>query len=176
MLGTLTRLGLERLLDRKPSRQRALVVAMIAARILEPRSKQQRIDEDAALDGLYVIHTNFPKDDLTAGEAVRSYKSFSRVERALRSLKSVDLKVRPVHHRLADRVRAHVFLRTLAYYVEWHMRRRLAPILFDDEHNTDDSASPVKPARKSNHAKLKANSRRTDDELPVHSYQTPRRA
>ncbi len=133
---------------------------------------QQRIDDEAALDGLYVIRTNVPQDDLTAEDAVRSYKSLSRVERAFRSLKSVDLKVRPVHHRLDGRVRAHVLLCTLAYYVEWHMRRRLAPILFDDEHKTDDRDSPVDPARRSNAAMLKVNSRRTDDGLPVHSFQT----
>lgn len=136
------------------------------------RRNQERIVEEAALDGLYVIRTNVPKDDLTAGNAVRAYKSLSRVERAFRSLKSVDLKVRPVHHWLADRVRAHVLLCTLAYYVEWHMRRRLAPILFDDHRKTDRRASPVQQARKSNAAKLKANSRRTDDALPVHSFQT----
>ena len=133
---------------------------------------QQRIDDEAALDGLYVIRTNVPQDDLPAEDAVRSYKSLSRVERAFRSLKSVDLKVRPVHHRLEGRVRVHVLLCTLAYYVEWHMRRRLAPILFDDEHKADDRPSPVDPARRSNNAMIKANSRRTEDGLPVHSFQT----
>lgn len=138
----------------------------------EWRRKQDRIDEEAALDGLYVIRTNVLKDELTAEGAVRSYKSLSRVERAFRSLKSVDLKVRPVHHRLAGRVRAHVLLCTLAYYVEWHMRRRLAPILFDHHHNTDDRESPVQPATRSDDAERQANSRRTDDGLPVHSFQT----
>ena len=124
------------------------------------RRNQERIDQEAALDGLYVIRTNVPKDDLPADEAVRSYKSLSRVESAFRSLKSVDLKVRPVHHRLAGRVRAHVLLCVLAYYVEWHMRRRLAPILFDDDRRTDDRASPVEPARKSNAASSRASSNR----------------
>ena len=136
------------------------------------RRNQERIAEEAALDGLYVIRTNVPDDDLPADEAVRSYKSLSRVERAFRSLKSVDLKVRPVHHRLAGRVRAHVLLCVLAYYVEWHMRRRLAPILFDDHRKADDRDSPVEPAHKSNAAMLKANSGRTDEGLPVHSFQT----
>ena len=136
------------------------------------RRNQERIAEEAALDGLYVIRTNVPEDDLPADEAVRSYKSLSRVERAFRSLKSVDLKVRPVHHRLAGRVRAHVLLCVLAYYVEWHMRRRLAPILFDDHAKTDERASPVQQARKSNAARIKANSGRTPDGLPVHSFQT----
>ncbi len=95
-----------------------------------------------------------------------------RVERAFRSLKTVGLKVRPVHHRLADRVQAHVLLCTLAYYVEWLMRRQLAPILFDDEHKTPNTASPVQPPRRFAAARIKANSRRTHDglrheELPV---------
>ena len=136
------------------------------------RRNQDRIDQEAALDGLYIIRTNVPVDELPAEGAVRSYKSLSRVERAFRSLKSVDLKVRPVHHRLAGRVRAHVLLCTLAYYVEWHMRRRLAPILFDDHQNTEHRESPVKPATRSNDARSKANSRRTQDGLPVHSFQT----
>ena len=138
----------------------------------EWRRNQDRIDEEAALDGLYVIRTNVQEDELPADDAVRSYKSLSRVERAFRSLKSVDLKVRPVHHWLACRVRAHVLLCTLAYYVEWHMRKRLAPILFDDERTTDDRDSPVEPARKSNAAKRKANSGRAADGLPLHSFQT----
>ena len=131
-----------------------------------------RIEEEAALDGIYVIRTSVPEDDLTADQAVRYYKSLSSVERAFRSLKSVDLKVRPIHHRLAHRVRAHVFLCNLAYYVEWHMRSQLAPILFDDEQKADQHSSPSQPARKSDAAKLKANSRRTPDDLPVHSFQT----
>ncbi len=136
------------------------------------RRNQERIAREAALDGLYVIRTNVPEDDLPADEAVRSYKSLSHVERVFRSLKSVDLKVRPVHHRLAGRVRAHVLLCVLAYYVEWHMRKRLATILFDDHAKTDERASPVEPARKSNAAKIKANSGCTPDGLPVHSFQT----
>ena len=133
---------------------------------------QERIADEAALDGFYVIRTNVREADLTAAEAVRSYKSLSNVERAFRSFKSVDLKVRPVHHRLADRVRTHVFLCMLAYYVEWHMRRLLAPLLFDDEDRRDERNSPVKPARRSHAARTKAGSQRTPDGLPVHSFQT----
>jgi hypothetical protein len=87
----------------------------------------------AALDGLYVIRTSLGADKLAANAAVAAYKSLSQVERAFRSIKTVDLKVRPVFHYSAERVRAHVFLCMLAYYVEWHMRRRLKPMLFDDE-------------------------------------------
>ena len=136
------------------------------------RRNEARIAEEAALDGFYVIRTNVPEDELPTADAVRAYKSLSRVERAFRSYKSVDLKVRPVHHRLASRVRAHVFLCMLAYYVEWHMRRTLAPLLFDDQRRGDQRESPVDPARRSPEAMAKANSRRTPDGLPVHSFQT----
>ncbi len=105
---------------------------------------------------------------------MRSYKSLSKVERAFRSYKTVDLKVRPVHHRLEGRVRAHVFLCMLAYYVEWHMRRSLAPLLFDDEERwaVDSRSSPVEPAQSSQGARAKAGHKRTGDGLVVHSFRT----
>ena len=134
-----------------------------------------RIAEEAALDGIYVIRTNVSADTLPAEEAVRAYKGLSRVERAFRSYKTVDLKVRPVPHRLEGRVRAHVFLCMLAYYVEWHMRRSLAPLLFDDDDPAAAGAtrpSPVAPARPSPSARAKAGRKRTPDGLPVHSFQT----
>ncbi len=134
-----------------------------------------RIAEEAALDGIYVIRTNVPAGELGAEEAVRAYKGLSRVERAFRSYKTVDLKVRPVHHRLEGRVRAHVFLCMLAYYVEWHMRRALAPLLFDDDDPAAAEAarsSPVEPARPSASARAKAGRKRTPGGLPVHSFQT----
>ena len=134
-----------------------------------------RIAEEAALDGIYVIRTNVSAEELPAEEAVRAYKGLSRVERAFRSYKTVDLKVRPVHHRLEGRVRAHVFLCMLAYYVEWHMRRALAPLLFDDDDPAAAGAtrpSPVAPARPSPSARAKAGRKRTPDGLPVHSFQT----
>ena len=134
-----------------------------------------RIAQEAALDGIYVIRTNVPADKLPADNAVRAYKSLSRVERAFRSYKTVDLKVRPVHHRLQGRVRSHVFLCMLAYYVEWHMRRSLAPLLFDDDDPQAAKAtrsSPVAPARPSASARAKASRKRTPNGLPVHSFQT----
>ncbi len=137
--------------------------------------KIENIENEAALDGIYVIRTDVPRKTLSAEDTVRSYKGLSVVERAFRSFKSVDLKVRPIHHRLADRVRAHVFLCMLAYYVEWHMRQALAPILFDD----DDKAaaevrrnSVVQPAQRSVKALKKVRTKRTEDDLPVHSFQT----
>jgi hypothetical protein len=134
-----------------------------------------KIEAEAALDGIYVIRTSVGKKDLKAPEVVRAYKSLSVVELAFRSLKTMDLKVRPIYHRLEGRVRAHVFLCMLAYYVEWHMRAALAPILFDDEDTEGAEArrtSVVAPARRSPSAADKAATKRTQDDLPVHSFQT----
>lgn len=135
----------------------------------------QRIHEEAALDGLYVIRTSVPKETLETEKTVRAYKDLAHVERAFRSYKSVDLKVRPIYHHLADRVRAHVFLCMLAYYVEWHMRKALAPLLFDDDDKPSadrQRTSIVAPAKVSPKAALKASTRRTEEGLPVHSFQT----
>lgn len=133
------------------------------------------IDREAALDGIYVIRTSLPPETSSREETVQRYKGLAVVERAFRSLKSVDLKVRPIHHRSAERVRAHVFLCMLAYYVEWHMRKALAPILFDDDDFAAAAAqrnSIVAPAQRSPKAQRKARRKRTDDGLPVHSFQT----
>ena len=139
------------------------------------RRKPASIAAEAALDGLYVVRTSLAETRLDAEGAVRAYKRLSAVERAFRSLKTVDLKVRPVFHRTADRVRAHVFLCMLAYYVEWHMRQRLAPLLFDDHDPAAAEAartSIVAPARVSDAATAKARGKRTADGLPVHSFRT----
>ncbi len=139
------------------------------------RRKPESIAAEAALDGLYVVRTSLPAGELDAEGAVRAYKRLSAVERAFRSLKTVDLKVRPVFHRTADRVRAHVFLCMLAYYVEWHMRARLKPLLFDDHDPAAAAAaraSIVAPARVSEAAREKARSKRTADGLPVHGFRT----
>jgi Transposase DDE domain len=133
------------------------------------------IAREAALDGFYVLRTSVPAKDLDAGATVLAYKSLARVERAFRSLKSIDLEVRPVHHRLAGRVRAHVFLCMLAYYVAWHMRRTLAPLLFEDHDRPAVAASrtsPVAAAQVSPAARAKARARKTDDGEPVHSFRT----
>lgn len=131
----------------------------------------ERIGRDAALDGIYVLRTNVPAERLDRDQTVLAYKRLATVERAFRSLKSVDLNVRPIHHRLPDRVRAHVFIAMLAYYVEWHMRRVLAPVLFDDELNGGPRPSPVAPAVRSDRAEAKARSKRTTDGWPVQSFQ-----
>lgn len=139
------------------------------------RRKDEAIAAEAALDGLYVIRTSLPKEQLDGPAAVAAYKSLARVERAFRSIKTVDLNVRPVFHYSAQRVRAHVFLCMLAYYVEWHMRARLKPMLFDDEHLDEAStsrASPVLKAVRSEQAKAKDASKHADDGLPLHSFRT----
>ena len=136
---------------------------------------QKKIAEEAALDGLYVIRTSVPNDVLDSDSTVRAYKDLSKVERAFRSLKTVDLKVRPIFHWLDHRVRAHVFLCMLAYYVEWHMREKLSPILFDDHNREMAEASResiVAPAPRSPEANAKDFSKRTEDDFPVHSFRT----
>jgi len=136
---------------------------------------REGIAAEAALDGIYIIRTSVTETEFTADETVRVYKDLSLVESAFRSLKTVDLKVRPIYHRLPNRVRAHVFLCVLAYYVEWHMRQALAPILFDDddkEFAQSLRASIVAPARRSPKARSKAQAKRTADNEPVHSFQS----
>ena len=139
------------------------------------RRKAESITAEAALDGLYVVRTSLGEDELSAADTVRAYKRLSAVERAFRSLKSMDLKVRPVFHYTPERVRAHVLLCMLAYYVEWHMRQRLKPLLFDDEDPAAGEAarrSVVAPAQVSDSARAKARRKRTAKGLPVHSFRT----
>jgi transposase len=133
-----------------------------------------RIAAEASLDGIYVVRTSVAAEVLSAEEAVRTYKSLSQVERSFRSMKTVDLKIRPIHHYAPERVRAHVFVCMLAYYVEWHMRRDLAPLLFDDEHKVEAQAlreSVVTKAVRSGPAKQKDRTRRTAEGIPVQSFQ-----
>jgi transposase len=139
------------------------------------RRDDTRIQKESSLDGIYVIRTSVSAETLPSDESVRAYKSLSKVERAFRSLKTVDLKIRPIFHWLDDRIRSHVFLCMLAYYVEWHMRQKLAPILFDDhqrEEAEDERESIVARAPRSDAARDKDQTRRTEDGLPVHSFQT----
>jgi hypothetical protein len=141
--------------------------------------KQDQIDAEARLDGIYVLRTNLTAEQSDAAATVRSYKSLAQVERAFRSMKTVDLEIRPVFHWTAPRVRAHVLLCMLAYYLEWHMRQALAPVLFDDEDKSAAEtvrASPVAKARVSEAARKKACARTSDPAhgkvLPVHSFRT----
>ncbi len=133
------------------------------------------IAAEAALDGFYVLRTSIPAEAIDTADTVRAYKSLARVERAFRSLKTVDLDIRPIYHWVSPRVRAHVFLCMLAYHLEWHMRQALAPMLFDDHDRAAGEAlrsSPVAKAEPSPAAKRKAKRKLTDDGLPVHSFRT----
>ena len=147
----------------------------IAENAFAYRRKPESIAAEAALDGLYIVRTSLPAGELDAEGTVRAYKRLSVVERAFRSLKTVDLKVRPIYHRAAGRVRAHVLLCMLAYYVEWHMRERLKPLLFDDDDAAAAAAarpSIVAPAEVSRSAKNKAQRKRNASGCPVHSFRT----
>jgi Transposase DDE domain len=135
--------------------------------------KPSSITHEARLDGLYVIRTSLPAEAMSADDAVRAYKDLARVERAFRTLKSIDLQIRPVHHWIEPRVRAHVFLCMLAYYVEWHLREAWAPILFHDHDRQaalQHRNSPVAAADISDAAKRKRGRRRSDDGLPLTSF------
>lgn len=137
--------------------------------------KTAQINAEAALDGVYVLRTNLKPETLDATSTVKAYKQLAQAERAFRSLKTVDIEVRPIHHRRPHRVRAHVFLCTLAYYLEWHMRQALKPILFDDHDKASAEAartSIVAKAKRSKAADRKALTKRTDDGLAVHSFRS----
>ena len=132
-----------------------------------------RIATEAALDGLYIIRTSVPAEQMDAAECVRCYKSLANVERAFRTLKSVDLKIRPIHHRLEDRVRAHIFLCLLAYYVEWHMREAWRELMFaDEDQQAKRTRDPVAPAKRSEAAERKVASHELEDGTPTHSFST----
>jgi hypothetical protein len=134
-----------------------------------------QIDAEAALDGVYVLRTSLKPETLDAAATVKAYKQLANAERAFRSLKTVDIEVRPIHHRRPQRVRAHVLLCMLAYYVEWHLRRALKPILFDDHDKAEADAarkSIVAKAKRSKAADRKAITKKTDDGLPVHSFRS----
>jgi hypothetical protein len=135
--------------------------------------KQDAIAAEAALDGIYIIRTSVPQARMDAADCVRNYKALANVERAFRSLKTVDLTVRPIHHRTADRVRAHILLCMLAYYVEWHMREAWRELMFAD---TDQAAKAtrdsVAPAGRSQATLDKVERRTLEDGTPAHSFST----
>lgn len=138
------------------------------------KRKREAIEQEAKLDGVYVLRTSETSEQLSAEDTVRGYKSLSQVERGFRCLKSLDLRIRPIHHRTEERVPAHIFLCMLAYYVEWHLRRVWAPLLFEDEElpNERRRRDPVLPARSSESAQAKKASKQTTDGFPVHSFGT----
>ena len=132
---------------------------------------QDSIDTEAQLDGIYIIRTNLQSDTLAAGEVVLAYKNLSEVERSFRTMKSPDLQVRPIHHRLPDRVTAHLFICALAYYVRWHMQQAWSSLTFQDEHPPEER-DPVLPAERSAEATSKAQTRTLPDGQATHSFRT----
>jgi transposase len=141
---------------------------------LEWARKQDEITREELLDGIDVVRTSEPTERLTAADGVRSYKRLALVEQAFRCLKGIDLLVRPIHHRTANRVRAHILLCVLAYYLEWHLRQVWEPLLFEDEGLTEDRPrrDPVAPAKPSESARLKKKTHTTAGGLPVQSFRT----
>jgi len=145
----------------------------IADAALSWSRKSDSIASEAALDGLYIIRTSVPREQMDAPQCVRNYKALANVERAFRSIKTIDLKVRPIHHRLAERVRAHIFLCMLAYYVEWHMREAWRELTFaDTEQQAKATRDAVAPATRSVAAQAKAASQTLEDGTPVNSFAT----
>ena len=137
--------------------------------------RAENIAAEAQLDGVYVIRTGLDASSLGAEQAVAACKSLSQVEQAFRNIKTSRLKVRPIYVYTTGHVKAHVFLCMLAFHVEWHMRRRLAPLLFEDDQPEVARAqrnSPIEPAEASPSAKARASTRKTPDGLPVHSLST----
>ncbi len=135
--------------------------------------KHEHIAAEAALDGIYIIRTSVSAAQMDAPQCVRNYKSLANVERAFRSLKTIDLKVRPIHHRTADRVRAHIFLCVLAYYVEWHMREAWRELMFaDEDQDAKQKRDPVAPAVRSAAAQRKVHTHTLANGSPAHSFGT----
>ena len=138
---------------------------------LEYAINDERVAQEAALDGIYVIRTAVPPARMNSDDVVRNYKNLSQVEQAFRSIKTVDLEVRPIYHRLADRVRAHLLLCMLAFYVKWHMMQAWRPLLFADEQQAAKAQrDPVAPAKRSPSALRKVSSKTLDDGTPAHSF------
>jgi transposase len=146
----------------------------IQAGIFRWSRREEAIRREAQLDGIYVVRTSEPAKRLSAADVVRSYKGLAQVEHAFRCLKGLDLRIRPIFHRTEDHVRAHVFLCTLAYYIEWHLRRAWAELLFEDEElpSTRTLRDPVAPAKPSASVKRKKSDRQTSQGLPVHNFET----
>ncbi len=135
--------------------------------------KREAIAAEAALDGVYIIRTSVAAAQMDSADCVRNYKALANVERAFRSLKTIDLKVRPIHHRTADRVRSHIFLCMLAYYVEWYMREAWRELMFaDTDQKAKATRDPVAPAKRSKAALAKAARHALDDGTPAHSFST----
>jgi len=162
-------LAVGRIVDRHKMAKH-LALEITADRLVFSR-REDEIAAEAALDGLYVLRTSLPAERLGSSDVVRAYKRLAQVERAFRTLKSPDLAIRPIHHWTEGRVRAHVFLCLLAYYLRWHLERAWAPLLFRDE-EPPVTADPVAPARRSEAALAKASRHTLPDGTPAHSFRT----
>jgi transposase len=132
---------------------------------------QDSIEQEARMDGIYVVRTSVSEERMSSADAVRAYKDLAAVERAFRTMKSIDLQVRPIHHRLTDRVKAHLFLCTLAYYVRWHMERAWAAITYKDD-DPSEERDPVAPTARSEAATHKAQTGTLPTGEPVHTFKT----
>jgi len=132
---------------------------------------RDKVKKEAALDGIYIVRTSLSKERMDVNETVCSYKLLSQAERAFRSFKTVYLMVRPIRHRLEDRVRAHIFLCMLAYYVQWHMMEAWRPFLYaNEDQKAKDLRDPVAPAKRSDSAMKKVRTKQLDDGSRVHSF------
>lgn len=149
-------------------------ILKIEDNFFEWKRNNDAIQDETNVDGVYVIRTSEPKTKMSAEDAVRNYKSLSHVERVFQCMKGIDIRVRPIRHHTEDHVRAHILICMLAYYVEWHMRKALAPILFEDEELDEDrkTRDPVAPAEPSESVKAKKAGKKTVDGLQVHSFNT----
>jgi hypothetical protein len=160
-------------LSKLPGDAIAVLRQVLQGKQMVPVDELFEMDAEAALDGLYVVRSSVSGEAMSPEQTVRSYKLLSNVERAFRCLKSVDLMVRPIRHRLENRVRAHIFLCMLAYYVEWHMIEAWRPLLFaDEDQESKASRDPVAPAERSPAALKKVQTKELDDHSVVHSFRT----
>jgi hypothetical protein len=132
---------------------------------------QDNVQQEASMDGIYVIRTSVTSDRMSSADAVRAYKELEEVEYAFRTLKGIDLQVRPIHHRLPDRVKAHMFICMLAYYVRWHMEHAWAGLTYKDE-TPDEDRDPLTPAKRSEEAMRKAQTGTLPGGMPVHTFKT----
>jgi transposase len=164
-------LAVGRVIDRRKMKKHFILE--ISDGRLDFRRNEESIAREAALDGVYVIRTSVEDGKLEAAECVRHYKKLSQVERAFRTMKMVDLQIRPIHHRLTGRVRAHIFLCMLSYYVEWHMREAWRELTFADEHQqAKETRDPVAPAKRSQSAEEKASRKKTADGQTAHCFKS----
>ena len=148
------------------------IIVTISDSTLEFQTDPVSLEREAAMDGIYVIRTSLPEQVMESAAAVRAYKDLSRAERAFRTIKGIDLSVRPIHHRLLERFTAHFFICTLAYYVRWYLERAWASLTFADEHGADPERDPVAPAQRSAAATRKAHSGTLENGDPAHSFST----